>query len=57
MTAQKLGYAETNPKLDLNGDDEIDLAKLIKKGGFEGELALERLVKANLRFVCSAVVH
>jgi RNA polymerase primary sigma factor len=45
---QEIGRVEL-----LTGDDEIDLAKLIKKGGFEGELALERLVKANLRFVVS----
>jgi RNA polymerase primary sigma factor len=45
---QEIGSVEL-----LTGDDEIDLAKLIKKGGFDGELALERLVKANLRFVVS----
>ncbi len=45
---QEIGRVEL-----LTGDDEIDLAKLIKKGGFDGELALERLVKANLRFVVS----
>ncbi len=45
---QEIGRVEL-----LTGDDEIDLAKLIKNGGFDGELALERLVKANLRFVVS----
>src|SRR5687768_17691293 len=32
---------------------EIELAKRIKRGGLEGERALEQLVKANLRFVVS----
>ena len=37
----------------LAGDDEIVIAQTIRKGGFEGSMALERLVKANLRFVVS----
>lgn len=45
---QEIGRVEL-----LTPDDEIDLAKSIKKGGFEGNRALERLVKANLRFVVS----
>lgn len=45
---QEIGRVEL-----LNPEDEIDLAVKIKKGGFEGNLALERLVKANLRFVVS----
>lgn len=45
---QEIGRVEL-----LNADDEIELAKKIKKGGMEGNLALERLVKANLRFVVS----
>ncbi len=45
---QEIGRVEL-----LTPDDEIDLAKLIKKGGFSGTRALERLVKANLRFVVS----
>ncbi len=34
-------------------DEEIELAKKIKKGGREGERAKEKLVTANLRFVVS----
>ena len=45
---QEIGRVEL-----LNSEDEITLAKTIKKGGFEGTRALERLVKANLRFVVS----
>ncbi len=45
---QEIGRVEL-----LTPDDEIDLAKSIKKGGLEGNRALERLVKANLRFVVS----
>ncbi len=45
---QEIGRVEL-----LNPDDEIELARKIKKGGIEGTLALERLVKANLRFVVS----
>ncbi|MFY8161728.1 MAG: sigma-70 family RNA polymerase sigma factor [Candidatus Kapaibacteriota bacterium] len=45
---QEIGRVEL-----LHADDEIDLAKAIRKGGFEGMRALERLVKANLRFVVS----
>jgi len=37
----------------LQPEEEVELAKKIKKGGPEGEKALERLVKANLRFVVS----
>ncbi|MFP4370493.1 MAG: RNA polymerase sigma factor RpoD/SigA [Candidatus Kapaibacterium sp.] len=45
---QEIGRVEL-----ITADEEIELAKKIKKGGFEGNLALERLVKANLRFVVS----
>jgi RNA polymerase primary sigma factor len=45
---QEIGRVEL-----LHADDEIDLAKAIKKGGIEGVRAMERLVKANLRFVVS----
>jgi len=45
---QEIGKVEL-----LHAEDEIELAKLIKKGGTEGNRALERLVKANLRFVVS----
>jgi len=45
---QEIGRVEL-----LTGDDEIVLAQAIKRGGFDGNLALERLVKANLRFVVS----
>lgn len=45
---QEIGRVEL-----LNAEDEIELAKLIKAGGRKGVRALERLVKANLRFVVS----
>ena len=45
---QEIGKVEL-----LTPDMEIELAKRIKKGGAEGERALEALVKANLRFVVS----
>ena len=45
---QEIGRVEL-----LNPYDEIELATLIKKGGSESELALEKLTKANLRFVVS----
>lgn len=45
---QEIGRVEL-----LTADDEIELAKLIKAGGRKGIRALERLVKANLRFVVS----
>ena len=45
---QEIGRVEL-----LTGDDEIVLAQAIKRGGSEGAIALERLVKANLRFVVS----
>lgn len=37
----------------LSPDEEIELARRIRQGGPEGEAALEKLVKANLRFVVS----
>jgi RNA polymerase primary sigma factor len=45
---QEIGRVEL-----LSPDDEIELAQAIRRGGVEGKLALERLVKANLRFVVS----
>ena len=45
---QEIGKVEL-----LNPEEEIDLARKIKKGGSESELALEKLTKANLRFVVS----
>lgn len=45
---QEIGRVEL-----LTPEDEIDLAQAIRKGGYEGNRALERLVKANLRFVVS----
>ncbi len=45
---QEIGRVEL-----LSPDDEIYLAQAIRRGGFEGNRALERLVKANLRFVVS----
>lgn len=47
-------YLQEIGRVDLlTGSDEIDLAQAIRRGGFEGSMALERLVKANLRFVVS----
>jgi RNA polymerase primary sigma factor len=37
----------------LSPDEEIELARRIRQGGPESEAALEKLVKANLRFVVS----
>ena len=45
---QEIGRVEL-----LTPDDEIELAQAIKAGGGRGVKALERLVKANLRFVVS----
>ncbi len=45
---QEIGRVEL-----LASNDEIELAQAIRKGGFEGKIALERLVKSNLRFVVS----
>ncbi len=45
---QEIGKVEL-----LNPDEEIELARKIKKGGPESEIALEKLTKANLRFVVS----
>ena len=45
---QEIGRVEL-----LTGDDEITLAQAIRRSGVEGAIALERLVKANLRFVVS----
>ncbi len=45
---QEIGRVEL-----LDAEDEITLAVSIKKGGYDGTRSLERLVKANLRFVVS----
>ncbi len=45
---QEIGRVEL-----LKAVDEISLAQAIKRGSREGDIALERLVKANLRFVVS----
>lgn len=45
---QEIGKVEL-----LTPEDEIDLAQAIRRGGYDGNRALERLVKANLRFVVS----
>lgn len=45
---QEIGRVEL-----LNPKEEIELAQKIRKGGYEGQKALERLVNANLRFVVS----
>ncbi len=45
---QEIGRVEL-----LSPDDEIYLAQAIRRGSHEGNRALERLVKANLRFVVS----
>lgn len=37
----------------LNSSEEIELGRLIKKGGNEGEIAKKKLVQANLRLVIS----
>ncbi len=47
-------YLQEIGKVDLLTPDlEISLAQRIKAGGVDGERALERLTKANLRFVVS----
>ncbi|GAB5465342.1 MAG: sigma-70 family RNA polymerase sigma factor [Candidatus Kapaibacteriales bacterium] len=47
-------YLQEIGRVDLiQADDEIELAKKIKAGGPESVRALERMVKANLRFVVS----
>ena len=47
-------YLQEIGKVELiSAEEEIVLAQKIKKGGVQGMRALERLVKANLRFVVS----
>ncbi len=45
---QEIGRVEL-----LDSDDEIELAVSIRKNDYDSPIALERLVKANLRFVVS----
>ena len=37
----------------LSLEEEVELAKVIREGGLEGQIASERLVNANLKFVVS----
>lgn len=47
-------YLQEIGKVDLiTPEEEIELARMIKKGDYQGMRALERMVKANLRFVVS----
>ncbi len=47
-------YLQEIGKEDLiTAEEEVELARKIKSGGEEGQIALEKLTKANLRFVVS----
>jgi len=45
--------SEISHEKQLTSDEEVELARLIHKGGKEGEQAKEKLIRANLRFVVS----
>ena len=53
-TASLDKYLQEIGKVDLiTADDEVELAQTIRAGGLKGQRALEKLTKANLRFVVS----
>lgn len=62
--AKNSGLGRTNHLLDkylqeigkedlISAEEEVVLAQQMKKGGIQGEKALEKMVRANLRFVVS----
>ncbi len=47
----KLYLKDVRRSKPLTAEEEVELARAIRKGGREADMARERLVKANLRFV------